>query len=133
MVAGPVSDAEMTAAEDVLGVVFPTQYRDFLAEFGAVLVKGLEIYGLVDAAKNDPPLWNDVVDVTGQLRDWGQVGTERNCFLPISDDGTGVYFYLDTERSDLAEIWAIGPGIKRIVAGDLHQFAMDFTERNLAL
>jgi hypothetical protein len=130
---GPASTIAITAAEAVLAVKFPAQYREFLEEFGAILTEGLEIYGLIDISDDDQKMWQDVVDVSKQLRGWDQAGTERNGFLPISDDGAGVYFFLDTLQTDGAAVWAIGPGIEKAVANSFHQFAIDYTEGNIAL
>lgn len=130
--AGPVSSERMTDAETALNVEFPDPFKAFLGEFGAVLCEGVEIYGLVDPARNDPPMWQDLVDVTTRLRAWGQAGTERKSLLPISDDGTGVYFYLDTEHSEPSDVWAIGSGVDQIVATGFYQFVVDFSKGRLS-
>ena len=132
MAAGAASAVNIAKAEAELGVLFPAQYKEFLAEFGAVLVESLEIYGLVDPVINDPPMWVDVVDVTKKLREWEQAGTERKHLLPISDDGTGVYFFLNTAHFNNSEIWGIGPGIDEVVANCLYQFAADHLAGNLS-
>ena len=94
---GPVDEADIARAEGKLGVEFPVEYRELLRTSGAVVADGFEIYGLFPAADDDgPPLWQDVVEVTERLRALGQAGSERKGFVPISEDGTGIYFYLDT-------------------------------------
>jgi hypothetical protein len=91
-VSGPVSDELINSAQSELGVNFPEEYVEFLREFGAVIVSGAQVYGIPYHEKNNPPLWQNVVLVTRQLRDLKQAGTERANFIAISDDGTGVYF-----------------------------------------
>lgn len=127
-VSGPVSVQAIDRAQAELGVQFPIEYRGFLKEFGAVLAGGIEIYGLPDPERNDPPLWQCVVSVTRQLRDWGQAGADRAALVPISDDGTGVYFYLETAVSPETEIWAIGPGVEKVVSSSLYDFFVDLSE-----
>ncbi len=125
VVAGPAPNGAIAAAEAGLGVTFPDQYRDFLERYGAALIGGVEIYGIVDASKNDPPLWQDVRTATGRLREHRQVGTENAQYLLISEDGTGVYFYLNTGAAPDVEVWAIGPGVRRAVSKDLYEFVLD--------
>jgi len=132
-VAGGASDAEIEAAEAKLGLVFPQKYRDFLRSYGAALLPGAEIFGLVDVTRNDPPLWTDVRKVTEQLRSRGQAGTEDGRFLPISEDGTGVYFYLNTAIAPGVEIWAVGPSVRQLIGNDLYVFASDLASGQIAL
>lgn len=131
--AGGASDLEIEAAETRLGLVFPQQYRDFLRRYGAALLPGVEIFGLVEPARNDPPLWNDIREVTELLRSQGQAGSEDRCYLPISEDGTGVYFYLNTATAPRVEIWAVGPGVHQLISDDLHAFASKLANGRLAL
>ncbi|GAB2204989.1 hypothetical protein ROS1_18050 [Roseibium sp. ROS1] len=130
---GPVPEAAVAAAEADLGVRFPEQYRDFLQRFGSGLIGGVEIYGLPGFEKNDPPLWQDVTKVTKQFRDWGQAGAENPAYIPISDDGTGIYFFLDTKASPRTKILAIGPGVERAISSDLFTFFVDLSEGRIQL
>lgn len=130
---GPVPEAAVAAAEADLNVRFPEQYRDFLQGFGSGLFKGTEIYGLPDPEKNDPPLWQDVTKVTKQLREWGQAGTENPAYIPITDDGTGIYFFLDTTASPRTKVVAIGPGVERTVSSDLFAFIVELSEGRIQL
>ena len=132
-VAGPASNADIAQAEAELGVEFPKEYRDFLLQYGAVLASGVEVYGLIPKnVNNDPPLWQDVVNVTKELRGWGQAGTEKNELIPISEDGTGVYFYLDTSEAPRTKVCAIGPGVEKVFDTDLFSFLTDLGEGELA-
>ena len=114
-------------------MVFPEEYRQFLRLCGAALVPGAQIYGLVEPSRNDPPLWIDVRTVTELLRGWCQAGTEEPGYLPISDDGMGVYFYLDTTAAPNVEIWGIGPGVRTRISGGLYEFALKLTKGQLIL
>jgi len=130
---GPCSEYDIRKAEIELGVKFPRQYEEFLSKYGSALLGGVEIYGLPDPEKNDPPLWQDVVTVTKQLREWEQAGTEKPSLIPISDDGTGVYFFIDTDDSPNITIMAIGPGVEKKVSTDLFEFIISLYEGKVTL
>ncbi|WWR45330.1 SMI1/KNR4 family protein [Roseovarius sp. S88] len=126
LVSGGVCPTLIAEAQETLGVVFPAAYREFLEEFGAVMAKGFQIYGIIERSKNDPPMWQQVVDECRKLREWQQVGTERRHFIPISDDGMGVYFFLDTDPSGNGEVHAVGPGVDQIISKNLDDFAIGY-------
>ena len=122
--AGSVASKVVDAAEAELGVTFPDQYRDFVQRYGAAILPGAEIYGLVERAQNDPPVWVDVRRLTGDLRRQRQAGSENLEYLPVTEDGTGIYFYFNTRAAPNTEIWAVGPGIHRLVSRDFHEFTV---------
>tara|TARA_B100000678_G_C18224542_1_gene508297 strand:+ start:3407 stop:3856 length:450 start_codon:yes stop_codon:yes gene_type:complete len=131
-VSGPVGDVAIERAEEELGVQFPAEYREFLRQYGAVLAPGLEVYGLLDRSNtNDPPMWQDVISITKKLRGWRQTGTEKHELIPISEDGTGVYFYLDTSEAPRTKIFAIGPGVEKVFDTDFFSFLSDLAEGEL--
>ncbi|MDO9417155.1 SMI1/KNR4 family protein [Pararhizobium sp.] len=133
IVSGSVDDFVIAQAEAELGVKFPSEYREILQEYGAVLADGVHLYGLLRAEDNGSPQWEDVVAVTKKLREWGQVGADRQSFVPICDDGSGVYFYLDTSVSPATKICAVGPGVERIFDAGLFRFLLDLSEGKLAV
>ncbi|SUC82800.1 SMI1 / KNR4 family [Pannonibacter phragmitetus] len=133
IISGPVDDLVIEQAESELGVQFPSEYRELLREYGAVLADGIHVYGLPKAEENDPPQWEDVVVVTKQLREWGQVGTDRQSFIPICDDGSGVYFYLDTSASPATKIHAIGPGVEQAYGAGLFRFLLDLSAGKIVI
>lgn len=133
IVAGPPLTSQIIEAEAVLEVAFPDQYRTFLQEYGAVVAQCIEIYGVIDPVKNDPPMWHHVVETALKLRAWRQSGSENKNFIPISDDGMGVYFYIDASSGSSAEVWAIGPGIEQVVASNLYEFAISYSCGKLAM
>jgi len=132
-VAGPCSDQKIYDAEAELMVVFPVQYREFLSEYGAVVLDGVEIYGLPNVNDSEMPLWQDVVKVSRQLKEWQQAGSEVPAYVPIADDGTGVYFYLDTNAGPKTRIIAIGPGVEQVVSSDLFEFALSISNGELTV
>lgn len=123
-IAGPCTEGQITDAERELNVQFPQQYRNFLSEYGAIVANGIELYGLPPTNNDEMPLWQHVVEVSKQLVGWGQAGTENASFIPIAEDGTGVYFYLDTSSAPQTKIIAIGPGVEKLVGSDLFEFAV---------
>ena len=125
---GPCSELAISIAEAELNVKFSQQYRDFLSVYGSGFFEGVEVFGLPDPIKNNPPLWQDVVVLTKALRKEGQAGTENLSYIPIAEDGTGVYFFLDSSDFSLTKILAIGPGIEKVIANDLVDFVIDFSE-----
>lgn len=132
-VAGPIDREVIAQAEADLDVEFPAEYRDILLQYGAIIAPGMEVFGLIPkGVNNDPPLWQNVVSVTKELRGWGQVGTEKKNLIPISDDGTGVYIYLDTLASPHTKICAIGPGVEKVFEIDLFSFLIDFAKGKFA-
>ncbi len=111
---GAVSDARIVAAEESLGVRFPSSYRAFLGAFGAAwLCPPLEIAGLPDEPKSDEsPLWTDVVAVTQRIREVSR-GNTPSSYVWIADDGSDYSFYLDTASIDPSGeccVRILGPG-----------------------
>lgn len=120
--AGPATESVIQQAEQQLGTNFPEEYREFLKKNGALVSRGVELYGLPDAAKNDPPIWQNVVEVTSNLRTLGQLGSDDLYLIPFSDDGSGVYYFFDTRESPATKIVALGPGVDSVVGGSLFEF-----------
>lgn len=120
---GSVSSHIIDSAERELNVVFPKEYKDFLEQYGAVLMNGTEIFGLPNPEKNDPPLFQSVLAETNRLRKIDKYWKEdRKHYIPISNDGMGISYYLDTNKSPNTNIWAIGPGIEKLVSTELYKF-----------
>ncbi|MCV6610113.1 MAG: SMI1/KNR4 family protein [Amphritea sp.] len=120
--AGPVSADDISKAEIELGVVFPDQYRFFLSHYGSALFNGVEIYGLFNSSEEGQVLWQNVVDVTQELRGLGQEGTENKSYIPISENGFGDYYFLDTSVSPEVKIVALGAGGAKEEFYDLYVF-----------
>jgi hypothetical protein len=114
-------------------VVFPKEYKEFLMKFGAALAEGFEIFGLPGVPKGELSLWEDVVFVNQELRRGGQAGSERPGYIAISEDGTGVYFFLDT-KSPETRIIAEGVGLDAtVVAHSLLDFVVGFSEGTIGI
>lgn len=130
-ISGPVETHEIQHAEAELGVQFPLEYADLLRTYGAVLADGFTIFGLPSAENNDPPLWQNVVSVTQQLREWKQVGAERPSLIAISEDGFGNYIYMDTLFYSESRMCVIGPDINKVFDVSIYNFFLDFASGNL--
>lgn len=120
---GPSDEREIVDAERVLDLKFPSEYREFLSRFGAVLGKGYEIAGLTHANLDDLPLWRNVVLDTQILRR-SHHGSDPvfSGLVPISSNGMDVTFYLRTAPGWAGSIVALGPGTETEVAANLSEF-----------
>lgn len=132
-VAGPCNEEQIKEAERVLGISFPKQYRSFLSKYGAVVAEGFELFGLPATVGDEPPLWQDVVNVRNQLVEWRQDGSEFPSYVPISEDGTGIYFFLDAGAAPDTKILAVGAGIRKVVSSDLFEFAVNLSRGTTGL
>lgn len=119
---GPIDNLTINQAEMQLDVKFPSQYRQILKKHGAFVANGVELYGILTDKNDEPSVWIDIVEETKKLKEWEQAGTEREGFIPFSDDGCGVYFFFDTMVSPSTKIHAIGPGIDKFVSDNLYDF-----------
>ncbi len=126
IIAGACSPADIKRAELALGVSITGEYKEFLLNHGALIANGKSIYGLFDLSSNDPPLWDDLIDVNIMLRKNNQIGSENRNFIAISDDGQGTYYFLDTKSSN-TNIHAIGPDVNKIVSTSLDDFISNYS------
>lgn len=106
--AGPADESMVQELERSIGFSVPSQYRTFLLTYGAALVHGLEVYGLVNLSENEPPMWSDIRNV---LRLHGLQGLPGR-LIPISDDGGDYRFFLmnDENTSLGGSVIVYGPG-----------------------
>lgn len=86
LVAVPVSDAEIAAAEQRLGCSFGEPYRAFVRRFGAAIVGDLPVLGLAKAEAMGRDEWS-VVDVTEWFRRERWPGVDA--WWIVSVDGAG--------------------------------------------
>lgn len=96
---GKVPDALIARAEEILGVRFPPQYRDFLSAFGCGGVDSEQFIGL----GGDDYL--DIVKLSRRLREGPNPLPSR--LLPLRADGFGNYECFDTSRPTEAGEFAI--------------------------
>ena len=82
---------EIKEAQQSLGVLFPEDYRQFLACYGAGSFGGCEIYGILPAA--DTPGIPDGIWATRYLRQKYQL---PEAYIAVAFDGYGGYFCIDT-------------------------------------
>jgi hypothetical protein len=88
VVAPPICDVEISAAERELGVTFPDSYRAFLRRFGAARLAHWEIYGIPwDGLRGD-------VVVRNQLAP----RTVPDYLVAVAADDAEHAFFLDTSR-----------------------------------
>jgi hypothetical protein len=81
---GAVSEEFISEVERQSGLVFPGEYRAFLSEYGAALLPGFEVHGLVPSTiEGQPPYWTDVRTLLSKL----PVDGLSSHLVPISDDG----------------------------------------------
>lgn len=98
------------------------------------MARGIEVYGLIPSGVNNcPPLWQNVVSVAKELRGRAQLGIDERDLIPISEDGTGVYFYLDSGEASPTKIWAIGPGVEKVFEIDLFSFFVKLSQGEITL
>ena len=119
---GAVDERTIRGAEQELKIIFPYQYREFLAQFGAVVGYGFEIYGLPNQDVSQCPYWQNIVTVTKKLRENNQIGSENHMFIPISHDGMDTNYFMNTEDFNKTEIWSISYSNRYIISFDLYDF-----------
>ncbi|MFD1955298.1 SMI1/KNR4 family protein [Paenibacillus thailandensis] len=90
---GGVSEGEIAAAEQALGLTFPGEYREFLREYGCGNFGYIEIFGLGVARTGLP----NVEWVTGKLRANAQFPSH---LLPVEQLGDGAYACVTTVQSE---------------------------------
>lgn len=117
--AGPASDSLVKSAEDSLRVEFPAEYRNFLRQYGAALLLGVEIYGLAQRADPaEPPIWSDLRTLARQ-----SVAGLPADLIPVSDDGGDYRFYLRSGNE--SPVLVYGPGLNGIqVASSFSEFVL---------
>ena len=95
--AGGVSDQEIDAAAERIGLPIEGGYRAFLRRFGCGAIEHEEFIGL----GGDGHL--DVVTVTRDLRARSLPRAFPSTFIPVLADGYGNYDCIDTTRRDNGE------------------------------
>lgn len=119
---GKIPETDIAKAETEIGFRFPEDYRFFLMEFGAALTKGYEIYGLFPTDPVEPPMWQNMIDVRQDLMRSGVYADQPDTYVPISDDGMGVTFYLNCGQEDKGAVHAMGAGVNERVASSFAEF-----------
>lgn len=122
--AGGASEENIKQAEQELNVRFPKSYRQFLADYGAVVGNGFEVAGLFDLSEDEPPMWRHITSATKQHRRVAG-GALSETLLPISDNGTGITFFLQTAIEENGHVIAYGPGVDcSLVASSFEEFIL---------
>ena len=82
---GPVEEAQVVAAEEALGLVFPLEYREFLLRYGSGIVGSHELYGLGGEPSGVP-------NVLWLVEDLKRSGLKRpHQVVPFHAEGDGDY------------------------------------------
>lgn len=108
-VAGRASEEDIASAEHILGVRFPSEYREFLARFGAAYGMGRDIAGLFKVEEDVPPEWIDLIQHNAS-------NVSESDQIAISGDGMDTVYYLNTSGENLGKVVAIGPGVDGVIA-----------------
>jgi len=80
---GAVSEEFISEIERQSGMAFPGEYRAYLSSYGAALLPGFELHGLVPSAiEGAPPYWTDIVKRHQQLAP-GRHEEVTPVFIPV--------------------------------------------------
>ncbi len=127
-VAGSVSELVIATAESRLAVSFPKPYRNFLANYGAVMGSGFDIAGLFETSSDEPPLWRDVVQETERIRA-AMNGNFPTHLVPVCSDGCSTTYCIESRNSQgdaTCLIVAWGPDVEsEIVATMFEEFVIN--------
>jgi len=105
---GAVSEEFISAVERQYGLAFHSEYRAFLSRYGAALLSGFELHGLLPSAiEGEPPYWTDIRALLGKQ----SLNGLPSSLVPISDDGGDFKFYLSCAAGPgLGTVLVYGPG-----------------------
>ncbi|MFN3688931.1 SMI1/KNR4 family protein [Salinarimonas sp.] len=126
---GPASEESIRSIETQLGIRFPRDYREFLQEFGACILDGLEIYGIIERDM-DQQLWQNVGQVAQHFYEF-DLNYKNRALIPITEDGTGCYSCINANKSRETEIVAIGPGVDSVISYEFFEFVLALKENKL--
>ena len=111
---GPAAEADVVAAEEALGLVFPAEYRAFLLRYGSGAVGSHEIYGLSGKRTAVPHLLWLVDDLKKsglkrppQLVPFHAEGDgDYSAILaaPLAGHATGAVVYWSPRRDDVLDL-----------------------------
>lgn len=97
--AGGASPEEIQEAQESLGIVFPEDYRHFLAGYGAGNFGECEIYGILPG--KDTHAVPNGIWATQYLRETYHMPKP---YVAVSFDGAGGYYCVDTSRQDSSRL-----------------------------
>ncbi len=134
---GPKQDQSILLAEEVLGILFPKTYKNFLKLFGSGGLGPVEIYGLTRDYQKDFQ--------SGCVPNaiWLTLDERKDDYLPkhfiiISDTGDGYWYCLDASQKNAdgeypVVIWGLHmpEKDKEKVAEDFGEFLLEQTKNAL--
>ncbi|OYD49898.1 hypothetical protein CBY09_13195 [Acidovorax kalamii] len=105
-VPGPAPEALILSVEQQYRLTFPSDYRAFLLKYGAALMPGFEVFGLVAShTDGEAPTWSDIRSFLRKSPPCVPSG-----WVQISDDGMDHRFFLAcAPRSDNSGVFVLGP------------------------
>ena len=100
----PATEAEVTAAEKELGVIFAEDYREYVLKYGVISARGIELTGVTTAKRLD------VVTVTKAEREMASIPENMYVIENVAIDGIVVL------QNTAGEVFSIAPlePLKRI-------------------
>jgi hypothetical protein len=118
--AGPVPEERVRAGEEVLGIRFPSVYREFLLSYGAAMGSGWEVYGIdpTRTSEDEPPRFVDVIRSAISERSGPHGRFHPRHLIQIAHDGMELGFYLDLSKESGGEcpVLGLGPGVDLVEA-----------------
>jgi hypothetical protein len=127
-----VSDQAIAAAEDYLGIRFPTSYREFVSAVGWCSIGGRDFYGIT----RDGVAATSIPSVVFATRSEREDGGLPAGLLFVEDSGADEKFVLDTRELNAegdapVKAWtpASDPGSLEIVAPDFGSYLLKAATR----
>lgn len=131
---GVVDGGEIKRVEVLLGLKFPTEFRDVLSTYGAIIAPGFEIYGILpEIESGESPLWQDIVYVKNKLKSWNQFGSQLDNLVPISENGFGDYIYVDASVYPATRIAVLGPNNDKYLDVSIYEFFVKLSKGELGI
>lgn len=93
----PATEAEVTAAEKELGVIFAEDYREYVLKYGVISARGIELTGVTTAKRLD------VVTVTKAEREMASIPDNMYVIENVAIDGIVVL------QNTAGEVFSIAP------------------------
>lgn len=103
---GPASATKIARAEEILGVQFPSAYREFLEAYGHGMIGPFEIYGIT-TGDSDPG--SDALDVVGRTMANREFGLPKE-FVAVYVLGNGEDYVIEPAMGEDPPVYAWSPG-----------------------
>lgn len=104
---GPASATKIARAQEILGIKFPSAYREFLEAYGHGMIGPFEIYGITPG-DSDPG--SDALDAVGLTMADRKFGLPKE-FVAVYNLGNGEDYVLDPTMGQDPPVYAWSPGV----------------------